>query len=111
MEEQQEKSIYQFKISKEYKEYIDDLVRMGTIQIIANMMFYVSNPIDNKVFSEMFGKTLLFILLGVSVYWLIIKKLIIYTELLILGASCTANLSLLFWFLQIDLSTQKKTSL
>ena len=78
MEEQGEKSIYQFKISKEYKEYIDDLVRMGTIQIIANMMFYISNPIDNKVFSEMFGKTLLFILLGVSVYWLIIKKLIIF---------------------------------
>ena len=78
MEEETEYSIYKFKISKEYKEYIDDLVRMGTIQIIANMMFYISNPMDNKIFSEMFGKTLFFILLGVSVYWLIIKKLIIF---------------------------------
>ena len=63
MDEETEYSIYKFKISKEYKEYIDDLVRMGTIQIIANMMFYISNPMDNKIFSEMFGKTLFFILM------------------------------------------------
>ena len=49
---------------------------MATIQIIANVMFYISNPMDNRMFSQMFAKTLLFILLGVSVYWLIIKKLI-----------------------------------
>ena len=71
-----EKSIFKLTISKDYKEYIDDLVRMATIQIIANVMFYVSNPMDNRMFSQMFAKTLLFILLGVSVYWLIIKKLI-----------------------------------
>ena len=74
----QNNSFYKLTIPKEYKEYIDDLVRMGTIQIIANMMFYMSNPMDNKMFSEMFAKTLLFILLGVSVYWLIIRKLIIF---------------------------------
>ena len=73
-----EKSLFKIKISKEYKDYIDDLVRMGTIQIIANIMFYVSNPMDNKMFSIMFAKTLLFILLGVSVYWLIIKKVILF---------------------------------
>lgn len=73
-----DKSLYKIKISKEYKEYIDDLVRMGTIQIIANIMFYISNPMDNKMFSQMFAKTLIFILLGVSVYWLIIRKLIIF---------------------------------
>ena len=71
-----EKSIFKLTISKDYKEYIDDLVRMATIQIIANVMFYISNPMDNRMFSQMFAKTLLFILLGVSVYWLIIKKLI-----------------------------------
>ena len=71
-----EKSIFKITISKDYKEYIDDLVRMATIQIIANIMFYISNPMDNKMFSQMFAKTLLFILLGVSVYWIIIKKLI-----------------------------------
>ena len=71
-------SVYQFKIDKEYKEYIDDLVRMATIQVIVNMMFYVTNPMDNKMFSQMFAKTLLFILLGVSVYWLILRKLILF---------------------------------
>lgn len=76
--ENRDKSLYKLKISKEYKEYIDDLVRMGTIQIIANIMFYISNPMDNKMFSQMFAKTLIFILLGVSVYWLIIRKLIIF---------------------------------
>ena len=76
--ENRDKSLYKIKISKEYKEYIDDLVRMGTIQIIANIMFYISNPMDNKMFSQMFAKTLIFILLGVSVYWLIIRKLIIF---------------------------------
>tara|TARA_Y100000389_G_scaffold144704_1_gene143110 strand:+ start:5098 stop:5334 length:237 start_codon:yes stop_codon:yes gene_type:complete len=76
--ENSDKSLYKLKISKEYKEYIDDLVRMGTIQIIANIMFYISNPMDNKMFSQMFAKTLIFVLLGVSVYWLIIRKLIIF---------------------------------
>ena len=71
-------SLYQFKIDKEYKEYLDDLVRMGTIQVIVNIMFFITNPMDNKMFSQMFAKTLLFILIGVSAYWLILRKLILF---------------------------------
>ena len=71
-------SIYKFDldIDKEYIPAINDMIRMFIIQLVVNIMFYVSNPKENALLNETFLETLLYILLGVMTYWLIIKKLI-----------------------------------
>jgi len=71
-------SIYNFDldIDKEYVPAINDMIRMFIIQLVVNIMFYVSNPKENALLNETFLETLLYILLGVMTYWLIIKKVI-----------------------------------
>ena len=71
-------SIYKFDldIDKEYIPAINDIIRMFIIQLVVNIMFYVSNPKENALLNETFLETLLYILLGVMTYWLIIRKLV-----------------------------------
>ena len=72
-------SIYTFDldIDKEYIPAINDMMRMFIIQLVVNIMFYVSNPKENALLNETFLETLLYILLGVMTYWIIIKKIIL----------------------------------
>ena len=71
-------SIYNFDldIDKEYIPAINDMIRMFIIQLVVNIMFYVSYPKENALLNETFLETLLYILLGVMTYWLIIKKVV-----------------------------------
>ena len=62
--------------SEEYKPYFMDLFRMIAIQTMVNIMFYLSDPVKNSLFSGTYIKTLFFVLLGVSVYWLVFRNLI-----------------------------------
>lgn len=64
-------------IDKEYIPLINDIIRMSAIQIVAQLLFCLSNPSQNSMFSEAFIKTLFFLLIGISVYWLIIRKVVI----------------------------------
>lgn len=54
-----------------------DIVRMLTIQFIIQFLFYV-NTDNNPFFSADFLLLSLYITLGVCVYWLIIKKLVVF---------------------------------
>ena len=71
-------AVFRFKIDKEYKEYVNDLLRMATIQIMANLMYYMSSGGSVTFFSQQFVQTLVYILLGVSAYWLILNKLVYF---------------------------------
>jgi len=64
-------------IDDEYKPMIDDLYRMFVIQIIAQFLFYVTNPKENSLLDEYFLQTLFFILIGICGYWLVVKKIIV----------------------------------
>ena len=63
---------------EEYKPYFMDLFRMIAIQTMVNIMFYLSDPVKNSLFSGTYIKTLFFVLLGVSVYWLVFRNLITF---------------------------------
>ena len=61
-------------IDKEYIPLINDLIRMGVIHIITQLLFNISN---NESFNLQFIQTIFFVLLGICVYWLIIRKIVI----------------------------------
>jgi hypothetical protein len=56
---------------------INDVIRMGVIQIVAQFLFYATNSKENPFFSEFFLQTMLYLLIGVVFYWIIIRKLFI----------------------------------
>ena len=68
-------------INSEYKEMVDDIIRMTCIQIITQFLFCMSNPSVSFI-NSIFIKTLIFIILSIIIYWVIIKKIIIieYTD-------------------------------
>ena len=69
-------SLYTIKISKpEYIEFINDLARMIIIQVMIQFLFYLNNP-SMGFFTGEFFLLIIYICLGVCVYWLIFKKLI-----------------------------------
>ena len=62
--------------STEYVPVLDDVARMVVIQIMVQFMFFLNDPDENPFFSETFFATLLYIGLGIAVYWLILRKFI-----------------------------------
>ena len=58
---------------------INDIIRMSTIQIIAHILFSMTDPSVNFL-SALFIKTLIFIIIGVATYWLFVKKFIKFTS-------------------------------
>ena len=63
-------------INQEYKPYLMDLMRMISIHLTLNVMLFIIDPVNNKLFNQSFFMSLIFILFGVSVYWLIFKKFV-----------------------------------
>jgi len=54
-----------------------DIIRIVTIQVITQFLFVINNNgTDVKFLNANFIKTLIFLCLGILVYWLIIKKII-----------------------------------
>lgn len=63
--------------NKEYLSLLEDLMRMVTIQITIQFLYFINN--DNvSFFSADFVLLLIYVVLGVCVYWLVIKKLVIF---------------------------------
>ena len=63
-------------ISAEYFPMINDMTRMGVIQLVIQLMFYFSNPLENPFWSPMFLQTVVFMLVGVLAYWLIFRHVV-----------------------------------
>jgi hypothetical protein len=68
---------FDLNIDKEYLPLINDIIRMSVIQIVAQFLFVLSNPSQNSMFGETFIQTLFFLLIGIAVYWLIIRKVVV----------------------------------
>ena len=63
---------------KEYLELVNDIVRMVTIQLTIQFLFYINSPSTSEFFAVDFVFMLIYLVLGVCVYWLIIKKLVLF---------------------------------
>ena len=79
----QDKSIFHVHISKymgtEYIGMFNDMARFLTIQIAIQMMLYTLDPAKFAFFSSDFMMLLIFIIVGVLLYWLIFKKIVSFT--------------------------------
>lgn len=64
--------------NKEYVEFANDILRMVTIQFVIQFLYFLNNPVDVSFFSVDFFLLVLYVSLGVCVYWLVIKKLIMF---------------------------------
>lgn len=63
-------------IDKEYVPYIEDVIRMVTLQFVIQFMYFVNDPTNNNLLTVNFLELIIYIVIGVSVYWLIFKKLV-----------------------------------
>jgi hypothetical protein len=62
-------------VDKEYIPYFEDLIRMLIIQISIHVMM-CSNRDDMPLFSFEFLELFLYLIIGISLYWLLFKKLV-----------------------------------
>lgn len=73
-------SLYSINISKhlgeEYVGMLDDIARFVVIQIAIQMMLCMMDPARFKFFAPDFLMLLVFIVIGVLLYWLVFKKLV-----------------------------------
>ena len=73
-------NVLEIKISKilneDFKFLLNDIIRMLLIQITIQFMFFTKNPELNPFFTCAFIETLLYICIGLCIYWLIIKKVV-----------------------------------
>ena len=61
-------------VDKEYIPLINDLLRMGVIHIVTQLLLNISS---NETFDMQFVQTIFYVLLSICIYWLIIRKIII----------------------------------
>lgn len=60
----------------EYVPYCDDLLRVVTIQTIIQFMLMLRGT---SCFDSEFLELVLYVLAGVSMYWLILRKVVVFT--------------------------------
>lgn len=71
-------ALYTIKLGNpEYVGMVDDIVRMVLIQVTIQFLYYINNS-DVGFFTPDFFLLVLYIVLGVCVYWLIFKKLVVF---------------------------------
>lgn len=63
---------------KEYLPMIDDIARMVIIQFSIQLLLFATNPEENQFFSADFILLLIYIVLGVCLYWLVFKRLVLF---------------------------------
>ena len=61
-----------------YFPMLNDVVRMGVIQLVVQFLFFAVNPAENPFFSTMFLQTIGFVVVGVLVYWLLIRNVFVF---------------------------------
>lgn len=69
-------SMFEIIVPPEYRSLIEDMCRMVMIQVMANFLFFASNPNKYHFFNKDFLKSLLFIIVGVASYWLVFRRIV-----------------------------------
>jgi len=60
-----------------YVEYVNDVARFLTIQFVIQFMYYVNDP-EVSFFSADFILLMIYLVLGISLYYLVFKKLVTF---------------------------------
>ena len=61
-----------------YFPMLNDAVRMGVIQLVVQFLFFAVNPAENPFFSTIFLQTIGFVVVGVLVYWLLVRNIFVF---------------------------------
>lgn len=64
--------------NKEYVPMMDDVARMVIIQFTIQFLYYINNKEGEGFFTVDFLLLLVYIVLGVCLYWLILKKIVLF---------------------------------
>lgn len=64
------------KFGKEYVPFVEDLLRMVILQTVIHFMYAMRDPCITPFFCTAYIELLLYVILGVSAYWLLFKKLL-----------------------------------
>lgn len=65
-------------LGEEYVPMIEDIMKMFTLQVFVQLMMVLRNPYEFSLFDVDFIELLLYVILGVCVYWLVFKKLVVF---------------------------------
>jgi|TARA_B100001094_G_C18169034_1_gene793954 hypothetical protein len=68
----------EYNINDEYKQLYNDLVKFITILVVLNLIMYISNPAQNVLLGSNYIKLMTSIVLGITTYWLVISKIIVF---------------------------------
>ena len=63
---------------EEYVHMCNDFLRMVAIQTTLQLMVFLSNPSETAFISAEFILVLIYILIGLSLYWLVLRKLVTF---------------------------------
>lgn len=63
--------------SQDYKLLLNDLIKITTIFVVANILMFLSDSSNNKLFGASYMKLMTVVLLGFVTYWLVVKNIII----------------------------------
>jgi len=74
----QRESVFRVGVQDDYIHVIDDVIRLVLIQVVVQLMFYMNSPAEFPFFTPVFFAVLLYIILGVSAYWLVFRKLVLF---------------------------------
>lgn len=73
--------IYELNVTKqlgeEYVPFVEDVMRMIIIQVIYQVMFVIRSPSAFSIFDGDFIEGVFYLTIGVCVYWLVFKKLVV----------------------------------
>jgi len=65
-----------YKVEEEYKDLVNDIIKFVTILIVLNLLMFISNPTENVFLGNTYLKLIIYIILGLTTYWLVISKVI-----------------------------------
>lgn len=78
--ETRQDALFSFSVSDavgtEYVPMFNDMVRMAVIQLTIQMLLYFSGDAGERYFTREFLMLLMYIILGVLMYWLVVRKFV-----------------------------------
>lgn len=63
-------------VGKEYIPFVQDVVRMVCIQFTIQLLYHLNAPSGASFFTSDFVMLLVYIVLGVMLYWLVLRKVV-----------------------------------
>lgn len=63
-------------VGKEYVPFVQDVIRMVCIQLTIQLLYHLNAPAGTAFLTSDFVMLLVYIVLGVMLYWLVLRKVL-----------------------------------